>query len=82
MWRFRSRPGQSQESSWSRVFQSAPGPFHMAFWAKATPETPFKMMTGIAMRAARLSTVLASNVDETNLQPRVPLTSRCGVVRA
>ena len=41
------------------VFQSAPGPFHMASWAEATPETPFKTMTGIAMRAARLNAALA-----------------------
>ena len=41
------------------VFQSFPGPFHMASWAEATPETPFKTMTGIAMRAARLNAALA-----------------------
>ena len=42
-----------------KVFQSEPGPAHVAFWAEATPETPFKTMTGIAMRAARLSAALA-----------------------
>jgi hypothetical protein len=41
------------------VFQSEVVPTHVD-WAKATPETPFKTMTGIAMRAARLSAALAS----------------------
>jgi hypothetical protein len=43
------------------VFQSVEmAPTHVAFWAKATPETPFKTMTGIAMRAARVRAALAS----------------------
>jgi hypothetical protein len=51
------------------VFQSEVVPTHVASWAKATPETPFKTMTGIAIRVTRLSAALASNVDETDLQP-------------
>ena len=52
------------------VFQSEEmPPTHVASWATATPEAPLKTMTGITMRAARLSTVLSSNVDETNLRP-------------
>ena len=44
----------------AELFQSGVGPVHVASWAEATPVTPFKTMTGIAMRAARLSAALAS----------------------
>jgi hypothetical protein len=68
-------PGMVLGIQLAAVFQLALAPAapHVASWAEATPETPLKTMTGIAMRAARLSTVLASNGDDTNLPPRRPM---------